>query len=116
MPPLVRPITIYMVTAAANREELIDRITALRPQLLARGVRRLALFGSFQRNLPRADSDVDLLLEFFSDRKNFDNFRAICDLLEDTLQRHVDVVTPESLSPFIGPRILHEAENVLSAD
>jgi predicted nucleotidyltransferase len=105
-----------MVTAAANREELIDRIGALRPQLLERGVRRLALFGSFQRNLPRPDSDVDLLLEFSPGRKNFDNFMAVCELLENSLQRRVEAITPESLSPFIGPRILQEAENVLVAD
>jgi uncharacterized protein len=105
-----------MVSAAANKQETIDRIAALRDQLLARGVRRLALFGSFSRNQQHSDSDVDLLVEFVAGQKSFDNFMAICDLLEKSLQRRVEVVTAESLSPRIGPRILAEAEDVVLAD
>ena len=30
---------------------------------------------------------------------------ALVDLLEDTLEHRVEVVTTESLSPFIGPHI-----------
>lgn len=105
-----------MVTAAANKQETIDRITAVREQLLAHGVRRLALFGSFSRNQQHSNSDVDLLVEFASGRKNYDNFIAICELLEDSLQRRVEVVTKESLSPHIRPRILKEAEDVVLAD
>ncbi|MDZ4658245.1 MAG: nucleotidyltransferase family protein [Bythopirellula sp.] len=105
-----------MVTAATNKQEAIDRITAVRDPLLAHGVRRLALFGSFSRNQQHANSDVDLLLEFMSGRKSFDNFIAICELLENSLQRRVEVVTRESLSPHIGPRILNEAEDVILAD
>lgn len=105
-----------MVTASTNRREVIDRIVGVRPELRAHGVRRLALFGSFSRNTQRADSDVDLLVEFLPGRKSFDNFIAVCELLEETLNRRVEVLTPESLSPHIGPRILQEAEDVLVAD
>lgn len=105
-----------MVTATANRREVIDRIGGLRPQLCAHGVRRLALFGSFARNSQNMDSDVDLLVEFLPGRKTFDNFIAVCELLEESLQRRVEVLTPESLSPHIGPRILQEAEDVIVAD
>jgi uncharacterized protein len=105
-----------MVTAATNKQETIDRITALRGQLLNHGVRRLALFGSFSRDQQHATSDVDLLVEFASGRKTFDSFMAVCDLLEESLQRRVEVITPESLSPHIGPQILQEAEDVVLAD
>jgi predicted nucleotidyltransferase len=37
-------------------------------------------------------------------------------LLEEALQRRVEVVTMGSLSPYIGPRILEEAEDVVLAD
>jgi len=76
----------------------------------------LALFGSFARNTQRADSDVDLLVEFFPGRKTFDNFIAVYELLEETLHRRVEVLTPESLSPHIGPHILQEAEDVIVAN
>lgn len=105
-----------MVTATSNRQDVIDRIIGLRPRLRARGVRRLSLFGSFSRNAQRGDSDVDLLVEFLPGRKTFDNFIAICEMLEEQLQRRVEVLTPESLSPHIGPRILQEAEDVIGTD
>jgi predicted nucleotidyltransferase len=60
-----------MVTAAANKQETIDRITAVREPLLTHGVRRLALFGSFSRNQQHANSDVDLLVEFASGCKSY---------------------------------------------
>jgi predicted nucleotidyltransferase len=37
------------------------------------------------------------------------------DLLEDRLGRRVELVTTESLSAYIGPRILAEAEDVVRA-
>jgi uncharacterized protein len=105
-----------MVTATTNRQEIIDRIGKLRQQLYARGVERLALFGSFSRNAQHDKSDVDLLVAFRPDLKTFDNYMAVCELLEASLSRRVELLTTESLSPYIGPRILQEAEDVLVAN
>lgn len=44
--------------------------------------------------------------------KSFDRLLALSDLLEEQLGRTVEVVTTEALSPFIGPRILAEAQDV----
>lgn len=93
----------------------MDRIRILTPQLRACGVRQLALFGSFARNTHRADSDIDLLVEFAPGKKTFDNFMSVCDLLEAKLQRRVELLTRESLSPHIGPHILQEAQDVVVA-
>ena len=105
-----------MVTVTSTRRDVIDRIGGLRPQLRAYGVERLSLFDSFARNAQRADSDVDLLVEFAPGRKSFDNFISVCELLEESLCRRVEVLTLESLSPHIGPRILQEAEDVIAAE
>lgn len=105
-----------MSTITENRRDVIERIERLKSQLQAQGVRRLALFGSFARDKQRSDSDIDLLVEFAPGKKTFDRFLAVCELLEETLQRRVEVVTPESLSPHIGPRILQEAEDVVVAN
>jgi predicted nucleotidyltransferase len=105
-----------MATIVMSRNEITDRVRRLTPQLRGIGVRRLAIFGSFTRNSQHPDSDVDFLVEFFSGRKTFDNFIAVGELLEEALGRRVELLTPESLSPFIGPRILQEAEDVVSAD
>jgi len=76
------------------------------------GVRRCGLFGSFAREHGTPGSDVDVLVEFEADKKTFDNFMNLAFFLEDLLERPVDLVTPESLSPHIGPHILREVEYV----
>lgn len=76
------------------------------------GVKRLGLFGSRVRNTPHQDSDIDLLVEFEPEQKNFDNFMRVFDLLEDLFPCRVEVVTAESLSPYIKPYILKEVEYV----
>jgi uncharacterized protein len=98
-----------------TREETIRRLQAVEAQIRCLGVRRLALFGSVLRNEARSDSDVDVLVEFTPAEKTFDHFMALADLLEDTLEHRVEVITTESLSPFIGPHILAEATDVLRA-
>ncbi len=92
-----------------------ERLRAAEREILALGVARLALFGSVLHGSARPDSDVDLLVEFASGAKTFDRFVRLCDLLEARLGRRVELVTPESLSPFIGPRILADAQDVLRA-
>jgi len=74
------------------------------------GVRRLGLFGSFARGEQGADSDVDLLVEFTPGQKTFDNFMQLAFFLEDLFHRRVELVTPESLSPYLRPYIMDEVE------
>ncbi len=104
-----------MTSAASNRGEVVSRLTSAEVSIRALGVRRLALFGSFARDQATASSDVDVLVEFEPEQKTFDRFLALCDFLEGLLQRPVEVITTEGLSPYIGPRILAEAEDVIRA-
>jgi predicted nucleotidyltransferase len=104
------------MSTVETRQDVLNRIRQLQPQLRSCGVKRLALFGSFARGDHHATSDVDFLAEFSPGQKTFDNFLAVCELLERSLQRRVEVLTPESLSPHIGPRILQEAEDVVAAN
>ena len=76
------------------------------------GVRKIGIFGSFARDEATSNSDVDVLVEFDPDRKTFDNFMSLSFFLEDVLQRCVEVVTTNALSPHIGPRILASVEYV----
>lgn len=104
-----------MVSAALNRDQVIERLRGGEPQIRDLGVRRLALFGSVVRGEARPESDVDLLVEFAPGEKSFDRFLALSDLLEELLGRPVELVTTEALSPYIGPYILAEAADVLRA-
>ena len=101
-----------MTTKVRTREDIFKMLDENRTQLRAFGVKRLGLFGSFVRGQQRADSDVDMLVEFEPGQKTFDHFMGLSFLLEDLLGRSVELVTPEALSPHIGPYILKEVEYV----
>lgn len=98
-----------------DKQQVAERLERTREQIEALGVRRLALFGSVVRGEAGPESDVDLLVQFDPRQKTLSNFMSLAFLLEDLLGRRVELVTTESLSPFIGPYILREAEDVLVA-
>ena len=104
-----------MPLTSLTRDQAIRRLLAAEAEIRALGVNRLALFGSVLRGEARPDSDVDILVEFSPGAKTFDRFLELSELLEDRLERRVELVTLGALSPFIGPRILTEAEDVLRA-
>ncbi|MBU6324950.1 MAG: nucleotidyltransferase family protein [Bacteroidetes bacterium] len=97
---------------ALTRKDIQDSITESRAVLDRLGVKSIGLFGSFLRNKVKEDSDVDLLVDFHSGKKSFDNFMELAFYLEDLLGRKVEIVTPQSLSKHIGPHILKEVEFV----
>ena len=103
------------MTTVGSKADVLKVFTANHAQLTTFGVRRLGLFGSFGRDEGRSNSDVDLLVEFADGHKTFDNFMALSFWLEDALGRQVELVTLESLSPYIGPHILEEVEYVFAA-
>jgi uncharacterized protein len=95
-----------------TRQEILERIWRHRQQIRSLGVERLGLFGSFARGEQKAGSDIDLLVRFRPQDKSFDRFMALAELLEGVLQRRVELVTTEGLSPYLGPRILDEVQDV----
>jgi predicted nucleotidyltransferase len=101
-----------MVSRNLTKDEVVNSIRKSRLQLLSYGVRAIGLFGSFARGQARPESDVDLLVEFDPDKKTFDNFIDTCFLFERLFGREVELVTTDSLSPYIGPYILREVEYV----
>ena len=105
-----------MEATVQTKQELIERLRHHRDDLRRLGVRRLGVFGSFRREEPHPESDVDLLIEFMVGEKSFDHYMALSFLLEDQLGRQVELVTPEALSPYIGPHILAEVEYVELGD
>jgi hypothetical protein len=102
-------------TPVQTKDEILMRLQDHEAQLRKLGVRRMGLFGSFVRGQQAPDSDVDVLLEFEPGEKTFDKFMQISFLLEEILGRPVELVTTEALSPYLGPHILNEAEDVLAA-
>lgn len=76
------------------------------------GVNRLGLFGSYARNEQTQESDIDLIVEYKPGEKTFDHFMDLIEYLENNLQKEIELVTPEGLSPFIRPHIEKEVQYV----
>ena len=98
--------------AVQTKEQVLSLLQEHRHHICAFGVRRMGLFGSFAREQQGHESDVDMLVEFAPGRKTFDAFIQLAFFLEALFGRRVELVTPESLSPYIGPYILREMEYV----
>ena len=73
-------------------------------------IRKLSLFGSILRDDFRADSDVDVLVEFAPGHVPGLRFFALESELSLLLGRKVDLNTPDFLSPYFRGRVLAEAE------
>jgi len=98
-----------------TKQDILEALNQSQSHLRSLGVKRIGLFGSFVRNEQASDSDVDLLVEFEPNQKTFDNFMELSFFLEEILAHKIDLVTTESLSPYIGPYILKEVEYALAA-
>lgn len=95
------------------KSQVLALLQEYQQELHCFGVRRCGIFGSFVRDTAIHDqSDVDLLVTFDPEQKTFDNFIHLSFFLEDLFGRAVDLITIESLSPYIGSHILDEVEYV----
>lgn len=73
------------------------------------GIRRVRLFGSVARGEERADSDLDVLVDFEPGRSLLDQVGFKQDL-EELLGGKVEVVAEGGISPYLEAQILQEAQ------
>ncbi len=103
---------IIKIMSVQTKQDVINLLQSYQGELSKFGVNRLGLFGSFVRNTAKSESDVDVLVVFEPSHKTFDNFMNLSFFLEDLFQRKVDLITIDSLSPYLGNKILQEVEYV----
>ena len=101
-----------MKLIAQNKKQIFSLLTENKETIKSFGVNTLGVFGSFVRNEPKINSDVDLLVEFDPAKKTYKNFIGLVFYLEELLGRNVELVTPKSISPYIAPYIKKEVEYV----
>ncbi len=101
-----------MANGDLSKDEILSLLRESRARLSSLGVKSIGLFGSFARGESSSESDVDILVEFESDKRTYDNFIDTCFFLEELFERNVEVVTIDSMSPYIGPHVLKEVEYV----
>ena len=95
------------------KSEIIREIQEkIYPILKRYNVTKAALFGSFATGEYTQDSDVDILVEFGSEKSLLDLAGLKIDL-EELLKREVDVLTYDAIYPLIRERILSEQEVIL---
>ncbi len=72
------------------------------------GVKKIGVFGSVARGEAKERSDIDVLVEFDSTKKTFDNFMELCFFLEDLFGKKVDLITTSGLDRYIRPYVERE--------
>ncbi len=79
-------------------------------------VRELSLFGSAARGDMRAESDIDLLVEFLPNAKvDLVEYAGLMLDLSQLLGRKVDLVSKNGLKPLIRAAVLEEARLLYAA-
>ena len=92
-----------------DRATLLDTLRAHKPVLAERfGVTRLVLFGSHARDTARADSDVDVLVDFDGPASP-EAYFGVQFYLEDLLGVTIDLVTERALRPQLRPYVERDA-------
>ena len=100
-----------------SKKNIKDEILSNGLLMRQHGISKIGLFGSFARQEQKSGSDIDILVDFQQDKETFDNFMAICDLLDNIFKGYkVEVVTTGGLSPYNGPHILKEFDYVQIAN
>ena len=94
-----------------SRDRVIQLLREHRAEIDGFGVRTIGLFGSVARNEARAESDLDVLVDF-GDEPTFHNYMGLKFFLVDLLGSKVDVVTPGTLLPPIETAVMKELVHV----
>ena len=91
------------MSAKLTRDEVIARLKSAEPQLRARGVGALYLYGSYARDEARVDSDIDVFVEAAS-RDFYDlspYMGAFFDIQEVFPEQQVGYTTKRAFSPHV---------------
>ena len=96
-----------------NKDQVLTELRDCLPEIKARGVRALYLFGSTARGTTRDDSDVDIFIEAEqADRFNAFDLIEVKTILEGRLDAHVDLTTRDGLHPRLREQIERDAIRV----
>ncbi len=96
-----------------TKDDILKTLKSNKLQFSKFGVRNVGLFGSYLRDEQTGESDIDLLIDFESEKETFDNYMAVYDLFEKLFKNEkIEVVTKNGLSPYFGPKILDEVQYV----
>jgi predicted nucleotidyltransferase len=97
----------------ARRSAIVDELRSHASEIRAQGVTSLALFGSRTRGEERADSDLDVLIDYDCDRPfTLYDLVRVERLLEDLTGLEVHVTTRDAFRPHRLPHAVKDAISV----
>ena len=76
------------------------------------GVKKIGLFGSVIYSRQKTGSDIDILVEFEKENEKYKNLINLYFFLQDLFGKKIDLVTTNSISPYLAPYILKEVEYI----
>jgi len=87
-----------------SRDEILGVLQTHKDEIRSRfSAQRIGLFGSSARGVARADSDIDILVEF--SEPTFDHYMDLKFYLETLLGAPVDLVLADCVKPRLKPYI-----------
>jgi len=89
-----------------NKQEIFEKIIKF---LKNEGAKRISVFGSYVRGEEKRKSDIDIIVEF-SERKSLLELVRIERELSEFLGIKVDLLTEQSISPYLIDSIRKEME------
>jgi predicted nucleotidyltransferase len=89
-----------------NKQEIFEKVIKF---LKNEGVKKISVFGSYIRGEEKRESDIDIIVEF-SERKSLLELVRIERELSEFLGIKVDLLTEQSISPYLIDSIRNEME------
>ena len=90
-----------------TKEKILEGLRELKPELAAKGIAEIALFGSYAKEEMNVYSDIDIAIRKspeFQKRNRaygyFDLLSSLKDLLRKKFHRQIDIFDLDSTSPF----------------
>jgi len=91
-----------------TRDELLEKLRALKPWLEEQGIVNVRLFGSYARDEAGPDSDVDLLVDLSKPLGL--RFYSLAEDIQDSLGLSVDLLTSDGLrNPILREMVMRDA-------
>ena len=90
-----------------SQHELKQRILAMQPDLQARGVSHVALFGSRARGDAQQDSDVDLMIDVDNPRFSLIDLVGV----EQDLSEHLGLPVQVTMRRSLSERLARHTQN-----
>lgn len=95
-----------------NQNELASLLSTHKDTIRRFGAMRLGLFKPCKYSRTKNFKDLGLLVEFAQGEKSYYNFVHLMCFLEELLKSDVELITPDSISPYIRSSVLSEVHYV----